>query len=132
MGIYLKNSSGWKNLAEVYLKNSSGWKKIKTAYLKTSSGWKLLFSASLTPEIESGVLITSSTNSTTYLTTLTGKNFHWFNSTGLTYKFKYSAGGATYYDLTGATTISNPSVGSNNTVTYALSTSDVQPNVDNY
>lgn len=132
MGIYLKNSSGWKNLAEVYLKNSSGWKKIKTAYLKTSSGWKLLFSASLTPEIESGVLITSSTNSTTKLTKLTGQNFHWFNSTGLTYQFKYSAGGATYYDLTAATTISNPSVGSSNTVIYDLSTSDVQPNVDNY
>jgi hypothetical protein len=131
MGMYLKNSSGWKNLKELYVKTSTGWKQIKTAYLKNSTGWKLLFSSSITPSIESGVLISKATNATTKLITLTGKNFHWFNSTGITYRFMYSSDGVSFYNLTSATTISNPSVGSNNTVTYNLSTSDVQPNVDN-
>lgn len=131
MGIYLKNSSGWKNLKEIYLKNSTGWKKIKTAYLKTSSGWKLMFSSSIVPTIESGALISKSTNSTTKLITLTGTNFHWFNSTGITYRFQYSSDGASFYNLVAPTTISNPSVGNSNTATYELSTSDVQPNVDN-
>jgi hypothetical protein len=131
MGIYLKNSTGWKNLKELYIKTSTGWKQIKTAYLKNSTGWKLLFSSSLTPTIQNGAIISKSTNSTTKLITLTGTNYHWFNSTGITYRFQYSSDGVSFYNLIGATTISNPSVGSNNTVTYALSTSDVQPVVDN-
>ena len=131
MGIYLKNSTGWKNLKELYIKNSTGWKQIKTAYLKNSTGWKLLFSSSLTPTIESGALISKSTNATTKLITLTGTNFHWFNSTGITYRFQYSSDGASFYNLIGATTISNPTLGGSNTATYALSTSEVQPNVDN-
>ena len=119
MGIYLKNSTGWKNLKELYIKNSTGWKQIKTAYLKNSTGWKLLFSSSLTPTIESGVLISKSTNATTKLITLTGTNFHWFNSTGITYRFQYSSDGASFSNLIGATTISNPTLGCSNTATYA-------------
>jgi hypothetical protein len=133
MTIKLKGSDGaWKDVASMYLKNSSGvWKGLSSAYLKVSGSWKLLFSSSITPTIENEVLISQSTNSTTKLITLTGTNYHWLNSTGLTYQFKYSTDGSSFYDLTSSTTITNPSVGSSNTKTYELLTSDVIANVDN-
>jgi hypothetical protein len=130
MGIYLKNSTGWKDLKEVYLKNSTGWKKITNAYLKTSTGWKRLFSSSVTPSIDSQVEISKSTNSTTKLITLTGTNYNWDNSTGLTYEFERSEDGVSYISpVLSNGTITNPTV--SNTKTYELTTSDVTANLTN-
>ncbi len=130
MGIYLKNSTGWKNLKELYLKNSTGWKKITSAYLKTGTGWKRLFSSSITPSIDSQVEISKSTNSTTKLITLTGTNYNWTNSTGLTYKFERSEDGVSYVSpVLESGTITNPTT--SNTKTYELTTSDVIKNITN-
>ena len=133
MGIYLKNSTGWKNAKELYLKNSTGWKKIKQAYLKTSNGWKLLFSSSLTPSVEYNASIAQSTNGTTYLVTLTGTNYHWTNADTLSYKFEQTINNQTTWTTLASGTATNPSSGLSNTYTYQLvdNFSDVTPNIQN-
>lgn len=128
MPIYLKTLDGFRSVVSNYLKTSDGWKRVTLAYLKTSAGWRLIFSSALTPTISSPVAISKSTNSTTKLITLTGTNYPWTNSTGLTYEFNRSV--PSVFDTTLDTgAISNPTT--SNTKTYLLIDTDVIPNQTN-
>ena len=70
--MYIKNSSGWKQISEIYIKVASGWKQISQGYIKTATGWKRFWSGgTLSPQ--NPVTISQSTNATTYLITLTGQ-----------------------------------------------------------
>jgi hypothetical protein len=134
MTIKLKGSDGdWRNVASVYLKNSDVWKNLSSAYLKVSGSWKLIFSSSLTPSIQNTVTISQSTDGITYAKTLTGTNYYWINSTGMTYRFDKSTDSGTNWTQIASGSATNPSSGSSNTNTYLLQNNltDVSPNATN-
>jgi hypothetical protein len=129
-------SSVWKSVANLYVKVgttggpfSNGWRTVTDGYVKVgttggpfSNGWRRFFTSALTPSIASTVTI--SRNNATYPSTLTGTNFSWTNSTSLTYLFQKSSDNVNFTDIGTASSIANPSSGSSNTVTYALTLSD--------
>jgi len=126
--------SPWRSISALKLKvgnanTFSPWRNIVSAFLKTDSGWKRIFGISVTtPQITSPVEISKSTNSTTKLITLTGTNYKWNYSTGLTYEFNRSVPN-TFDSTLDSGTITNPTV--SNTKTYLLTTTDVLPNQTN-
>ncbi len=135
MPAFINASNVWRSVASLYIKTSSGgpfsngWRTVTDGYVKVgttggpfSNGWRRIFSSVLTPAIESTVTI--SRNSATYPSTLTGTNFYWTNSTSITYVFQKSSDNVNFTDIGSPTSISNPSPGSSNTVTYALTLSD--------
>ena len=128
---YIRTSSGsggWKTVASYFVRISSGaggWKSVTDGWVRITSGaggWKRFFQSALTPSIQ--YTVTVSTNSSSYPATLTGTNYHWYDSTSLTYVFQKSSDGISWTNIGTATSISNPSVGSSNTVTRVLTTSD--------
>jgi len=142
--VFAKNGSGsgsWKNISQILIKKSGAgsWKSIVSGFIKLGTGlgsWKQFWPGSLS--IQQQVQISQSTNSTTFLTTLTGTNYHWFPGTpSLTYYFERSTDGGSNWPTTLTTgSIQNPSYGLSNTKTYSLSPSGpnagVSPNVLNY
>jgi hypothetical protein len=130
----LKVDGAWKNIASIKLKVDGVWKNVAQGYLKVSGAWKLFFSSTIVPSTADDSEITQSTNSTSWLITLTGKYYHWENADVLNYRFEKSIdAGATWSTIDSGLDIVNPSVGSYETVTYQLddSPSDVSPNVEN-
>jgi hypothetical protein len=123
MTIYIKKPGGtWSSsVSAVYVKNTT-WRTVSAAYVKVSGVWRKFFPDLLTPAIESIVEI--SRNNATYPSTLTGTNYHWNDSTSLTYVFQKSSDNSSWSNIGSATSIANPSSGSSNTVTYALTLSD--------
>lgn len=135
MPAYVNVSNVWKSVTSLYVRTASGgpfsngWRTVTDGFVKVgttggpfSNGWRRIFSSTLTPSIESTVTISRS--SATYPSTLTGTNFHWNDSTSLTYVFQKSSDNTNWTNIGSATSISNPSSGSSNTVTYALTLSD--------
>ena len=124
----------WRSITALKLKLGDAntftpWRNILSAFVKTDAGWKRIFGISVTtPEITSPVEISKSTNSTTKLITLTGTNYKWNYSTGLTYEFNRSVPN-TFDSTLDSGTITNPTV--SNTKTYLLTTTDVLPNQTN-
>ena len=123
------NAGGWKSLVNLYVKVgttlgpfSNGWRTVSNGYVN-SGGWRSFFTSAPTPSIVSAVTI--SRNNAAYPSTLTGTNRFWTNSTSLTYVFQKSSDGTNWSDIGSPTTIQNPSSGSTNTVTYALTTKDM-------
>jgi hypothetical protein len=132
MPIYRLNSSGqWKKFSSLYRLNNSGvWKRFSAWYRLNSSGiWKKLFSSEEGPSIAQQVEISQSTNSTTGLVTLTGTNYHWTNSTSLTYYFQWYNSGS--WQTIDVGSITNPASGSSNTKTYVVQSYDTSTNSDN-
>jgi len=122
MAGYVKISSSWRTATSYYVKISSSWRNVSDGYVKISGAWSRFFQSALTPSIVSQVEI--SRNNATYPSTLTGTNYHWTNSTALTYVFQKSSNNVNFTNIGSATSIANPSSGSSNTVTYALTLSD--------
>ena len=135
MPAYINVSNVWRSVTNLYVKTASGgpfsngWRTVTDGYVKVgttggpfSNGWRRIFSSVLTPSIAFPVEI--SRNNATYPSTLTGTNYNWTNSTSLTYVFQKSSDDVNFTDIGLPTTISNPSSGSSNTVTYALTLSD--------
>jgi len=135
MPAYINVSNVWKSVTSLYIKTASGgpfsngWRTVTDGYVKVgttggpfSNGWRRIFSSVLTPAIQSTVTI--SRNNATYPSTLTGTNFHWTNSTSITYVFQKSSDNTNWTNIGSATSISNPSSGSSNTVTYELALAD--------
>lgn len=124
----LSGSGGLKAITNFYIRTASGSGGLKTVtdgWLRVtagSGGLKRIFQLSVTPSIDFTVEI--STSSSTFPATLTGTNYHWNNATSLTYVFQKSADNVSWSNIGSATSISNPSSGSSNTVTYALTSSD--------
>ena len=135
MPAFINASNVWRSVASLYIKTSTGgpfsngWRTVTDGYVKVgttggpfSNGWRRIFSSVLTPSIAFPVEI--SRNNATYPSTLTGTNYNWTNSTSLTYVFQKSSDNVNFTDIGSPASISNPSVGSSNTVTYALTLSD--------
>ena len=135
MPAYVNVSNVWKSVTSLYIKTASGgpfsngWRTVTDGYVKVgttggpfSNGWRRIFSSALTPSIASTVTI--SRNNATYPSTLTGTNFYWTDSTSRTYVFQKSSDNVNFADIGSPASIANPSSGSSNTVTYALTLSD--------
>lgn len=123
MDIYVASSSStWKKVTSLFVASGGVWKNVTSAWVASAGVWKKVFPGSLTPSIESTVEI--SRNNATYPSTLTGTNYHWNDSTSLTYVFQKSADNSSWSNIGSATSIANPSSSSSNTVTYALTLSD--------
>jgi hypothetical protein len=123
MTAHVKSTGTWRTLTNLYVKVSGTWRTVSTGYVKVSGTWRTFFTSALTPSIASTVTI--SRNNATYPSTLTGTNFRWTNSTSLTYVFQKSSDNTNFVDIGSAASIANPSVGSSNTVTYALTIADM-------
>jgi hypothetical protein len=106
----------------LYVKVSGTWRTVSTGSVKVAGTWRTFFTSTLTPSIASTVTISRS--SATYPSTLTGTNFYWINSTSLTYVFQSSSDDVNFTNIGSAAVINNPSSGSSNTVTYALTLPD--------
>jgi hypothetical protein len=122
MTAHVKSAGTWRTLTNLYVKVSGTWRTVSTGSVKVAGTWRTFFTSTLTPSIASTVTI--SRNNATYPSTLTGTNFHWTNSTSLTYVFQKSSDNVNFTNIGSAAVISNPSSGSSNTVTYALTLSD--------
>ena len=122
MAGYVKISSSWRTATSYYVKISSSWRNVSDGYVKISGAWSRFFQSALTPSIVSQVEI--SRNNATYPSTLTGTNYHWTNSTALTYVFQKSSDNVNFTNIGLATSIANPSSGSSTQVTYALTLPD--------
>ena len=135
MPAYVNVSTVWRSITSLYVKTASGgpfsngWRTVTDGYVKVgttggpfSNGWRRIFSSVLTPSIAFTVEI--SRNNATYPSTLTGTNYNWTNSTSLTYIFQKSSDNVNFTDIGSAAVIANPSSGSSNTVTYALTLPD--------
>ena len=123
MDIYVASSSStWKKVTSLFVASGGVYKNVTSAWVASAGVWKKVFPGSLTPSIASTVTITR--NNATYPSTLTGTNFYWINSTSLTYVFQKSSDNVSFTDIGSAAVIANPSSGSSNTVTYALTLPD--------
>ncbi len=119
---HVKSAGSWRTLANLYVKVSGTWRTVSTGSVKVAGTWRTFFTSTLTPSIASTVTI--SRNNATYPSTLTGTNFYWTNSTSLTYVFQSSSDDVNFTNIGSAAVIANPSSGSSNTVTYALTLPD--------
>jgi hypothetical protein len=122
MTAHVKSGGSWNTLTNLYVKVSGTWRTVSTGSVKVAGTWRTFFTSTLTPSIAFPVEI--SRNNATYPSTLTGTNYNWTNSTSLTYVFQKSSDNVNFTDIGSAAVISNPSSGSSNTVTYALTLSD--------
>ena len=123
MPAYIKTTGGtWSSAISAFYIKSTTWRTISAGYIKVAGTWRSFFTSVLTPSIASTVTI--SRNNSYYPSTLTGTNFYWTNSTSLTYVFQKSSDNSSWSNIGSATSIANPSSGSSNTVTYALTVSD--------
>lgn len=123
MPAYIKTTGGtWSNAISAFYIKSTTWRTISAGYIKVAGAWTSFFTSTLTPSIAATVEI--SRNNATYPSTLTGTNYSWTNSTSLTYVFQKSSDNVNFTDIGSAAVINNPSSGSSNTVTYALTLPD--------
>lgn len=123
MDVFVASSSStWKKVTSLFVASGGVWKNVTSVWVASAGVWKKVFPGTLTPSIESTVEI--SRNNATYPSTLTGTNYHWNDSTSLTYVFQKSSDNVSWSNIGSAASIANPSSGSSNTVTYALTLSD--------
>lgn len=121
--IYVSTSGVWKKITSAFVSSGGVWKKITDGYVSSGGVWKKFFQSAVSPSIAQRVEI--SRNNATYPSTLTGRNYRWTDSTSLTYVFQKSSDDTNWTNIGTATSIANPSVGSSNTVTYALTIADM-------
>ncbi|NDB61308.1 hypothetical protein EB001_23155, partial [bacterium] len=87
--MYINSGGTWRKVLSAFVNSGGTWRKIKEGFVNSSGIWRKFFSSDTT--IAQRVIITQSTNATTYLTTLTGTNYHWEPSpSSLSYKFEWS------------------------------------------
>jgi hypothetical protein len=121
--MYVSTSGVWKQITSAFVSSGGVWKKITDGYVSSAGVWKKFFQSAVSPSIAQTVTI--SRNNATYPSTLTGTNYRWTNSTSLTYVFQKSSDNTNWTNIGTAASISNPAVGSSNTVTYALTIADM-------
>ncbi len=133
--MFINVSGTWKSINSFFVNVSGTWKQIVSGFINVAGVWKQFFSSALS--IAQQVTISQSTDATTFLTTLTGTNYHW--SPGppvLTYKFQRSTDNEVTWSDLNSGSITDPGYGLSNTKTYALPATGpnigVLPNVLNY
>ena len=72
MNFYIKDSNGWQKIKNAWVYVDE-WKPVKKAWVYINTQWKQFFSSTVTPSIESQVLITK-TLQTDNTYTLSGTN----------------------------------------------------------
>jgi hypothetical protein len=122
MPAFINVSNTWRSIASLRVNVSGTWRTVTNGYVNVAGTWRTFFTSTLTPSIQFPVTI--SRNNATFPSTLTGTNYNWTNSTSLTYVFQKSSDNVNFTDIGLPATISNPSSGSSNTVTCALTLSD--------
>jgi hypothetical protein len=122
MPAFINVSNTWRSIASLRVNVSGTWRTVTNGYVNVAGTWRTFFTSALTPSIAFPVEI--SRNNATYPSTLTGTNYNWTNSTSLTYVFQKSSDDVNFTDIGSPASIANPSSGSSNTVTYALTLSD--------
>lgn len=113
----------WRTIASLHVNVANTWRTVTNGYVNVAGTWRTFFTSALTPSIASTVTI--SRNNATYPSTLTGTMSRWTNSTSITYVFQKSSDNVNFTNIGSAAVISNPSSGSSNTVTYALTIADM-------
>ena len=122
-----KGPTEWVRATKIWVKkNSTEWVPVTKAWIKkTATAWAPFWPGA-GPTIESPLEITRSSSS--WPSTLTGKNYHWDNADTFTYKFQESLTNTTdsgaWTDLMSYTTITNPSTGSFNTRTFSITSAN--------
>lgn len=137
MTIKLKTSDGqggstWKDVSQIKLKVADTWKNISSAYLKVAGSWKIFFGTDIANQPSIAQTVALTTDSSIMPATLTGTNYHWTNTTVLTYKFQYYDG-TQWLDGNGSNAtgvITNPSTGASNTKTYTPISGDFPSGVN--
>lgn len=113
----------WRTIASLRVNVANTWRTVTNGYVNVAGTWRTFFTSAPTPSIASTVTI--SRNNATYPSTLTGTMSRWTNSTSITYVFEKSSDNSNFVPIGSAAVIDNPSVGSSNTVTYALTIADM-------
>ena len=120
MGVFAKVEGTWTSMSKVFAKVEGTWTQIQKVFAKVEGVWTQVYANALTPSIQYPVNISYS--SSVYPTTLTGYNYHWTNSTSLSYVFQSSPDNATWTTQSSGTA-TNPASGGSNTYTYSPSSS---------
>lgn len=124
------NNSGWKSIGSMFVNVSGSWRKVSRGFVNVAGSWRVFFSSGILPTIAQQVIISQSTNSTSGLITLTGRNYHWTNFSSAIYEFQVSSDATTWTTIDSGS-ITNPSTGSSNTKTYLVKQSDLLANNSN-
>lgn len=130
MALHVKKSTGWTTVNSFYVKKSTGWTSVTKAFVKKAVGWVQFWPQS-GPSIDFPLEITASSSS--WPSTLTGKNYHWENASTLSYKFQSSLTNTTdnsaWTDLMSYASIANPATGNFNTQTFSITSADFSTTV---
>ena len=129
MANYIKIGADWKTIVNYFVHAGGSFKGLINGWINIAGVWKSFFEATLAPQ--STVIISQSTNGTTYLTTLTGTNYYWSpGPPSLTYRFQWW-NGVSWSDISTGSAI-NPAYGSSTSYTQLLQSTGpsvyVQPN----
>jgi len=119
----------WKTVSAMHVRVGGVWKTVSAGHVRVGGVWKNFFPGTLSPSTTFQVDITSSTNASTGIVTLTGINYPWLNATYLTYFFDVSSNNGVSWSLLSTGAISNPVT--SNTASYVVTQADVTANVDN-
>lgn len=111
----------WKVVSGYFANVGGVWKTVASGFVNVAGVWKVFFTSITTPAIASQVTI--STASSSYSATLTGTNYNWTDTTSSTYIFQSSPNNSTWTTQVGPNAMTNPGVGSSNTVTWTPLTS---------
>lgn len=130
MGLFNNVSGSWKTVNSIFVNVAGVWKTVTKGFVNVAGTWRQFFPGSIT--IENTVSITKSTDGTTFLVTLTGRNYHWSPAPAtLTYYFDWSTNNITWTQMSTGTA-TNPATGSSNTYTYEIPTGYFSANTLNY
>jgi len=129
MANYIKIGADWKTIVNYFVHAGGSFKGLINGWINIAGVWKSFFEATLAPQ--STVIISQSTNGTTYLTTLTGTNYYWSpGPPSLTYRFQWW-NGVSWSDISTDNAI-NPAYGGSTSYTQLLQSTGpsvyVQPN----
>jgi len=129
MANYIKIGADWKTIVNYFVHAGGSFKGLINGWINIAGVWKSFFEATLAPQ--STVIISQSTNGTTYLTTLTGTNYYWSpGPPSLTYRFQWW-NGVSWSDISTGNAI-NPAYGGSTSYTQLLQSTGpsvyVQPN----
>ena len=118
--MFISNGGTWKSVTEFFINIAGTWKTVTDGFVNIAGTWRRFWTGgALVPQ--SPVTISQSTNTTTYLTTLTGTNYYWSpGPPSLTYYFEWSNNGGSSWTTMLTNTATNPAFGSSTSYTYQI------------
>jgi hypothetical protein len=125
------NSIGTPQLVKKIFINSLGTPQlVKRMFMNVAGTVVQIFSNGLNTQFPA--IISQSTDTSTYLVTLTGTTYNWSPTpTSLTYAFQWSTNGGSTWGTISSGTIANPAINTGNAVSYTVPTSQTSPALAN-